>query len=53
MIDAIWTYIMETRYERRHRPQRGVLANTPLSHFKERVKALAQYRVYTSSNGIY
>ena len=43
MIDAIWTYIMETRHERRHRPQRGVLANTPLSHFEERVKASARY----------
>ena len=44
---------METRHERRHRQQRGVLANTPLSHFKERVKASARYRVYASGNGIY
>jgi len=44
---------METRHERRHRRQRGVLASTPLSHFEERLKASARYRVYASGNGIY
>jgi hypothetical protein len=53
MIDGIWTYVMETIHERRHRPQRGQLANTPLEHFEERMKQASRYRVYTSGGGIY
>ena len=53
MIGALWTYIMEQRFERRHRPQRGQLVNEPLKLFEERAQTAARFKVYRSGSGVF
>lgn len=36
IVGKLWTYIMELRYERQHRKQRGLIADEPLKQFEER-----------------
>jgi hypothetical protein len=53
MMDGIWTWVMSLIYERRNRPQKGLLANTPLQLFEERKTRAQRYKVYVSGNGVY
>jgi hypothetical protein len=54
MMDAIYTYIMKTVYDRFHRVQRiDAIPNTPLAKFNDRAATSRRYRVFESGNGIY
>jgi hypothetical protein len=53
MMDGIWTWVMSLFYERSNRPQKGLLANTPLQLFEERKTRAQHYKAYASGNGVY
>ena len=54
LIDAIYTTVMKTFYDRFHRPhQSQVLPNAQLQAFNERLQNSRRYKVYQSGNGIY
>ena len=53
MIDGIWRYIMETRYERMMRPQRGIYADTALELWEHRRDLGASFKLYPSGNGVF
>lgn len=42
MTDAIWSYIIKTRLNPRHRFQQGVLATAPLNYNESRVKSASR-----------
>jgi hypothetical protein len=54
MIDAIYTLLMKTIYDRNKEPQESTeLANIPLAKFNERLRSSRRFRVFESGNGIY
>ena len=53
MIDAVWRYIMEMRYERKTHPQRRQLANTPSELFEQRLHLGGRFKIYPSGNEVY
>jgi hypothetical protein len=54
MMDAIYSQIMKTVYERHHRNQRSTeIANVPLSKFNDRLVSSRRYRVFASGNRVY
>jgi hypothetical protein len=53
-MDAIYTLLMKTVYDRFHRRQHAsTLADVPLAKFNDRLQSSRRYRVFESSNGIY
>jgi transposase-like protein len=54
MIDAIYTLLMKTIYDRNKEHQESTeLANVPLAKFKERLRSSRRFRVFESGDGIY
>lgn len=51
MIDAIWQQIMTTRYERKIHLQCGVLAETALMKYEQRLALGARFKSYRSRDG--
>ena len=53
-MDAIWSTVMETIYNRYHRAQQStVLADVPFAKFKECQQTSRRYRVFKSRVGVY
>lgn len=52
MIEAIWRYIMEKRYERSMRLQRGEIANYGLALWGHRMELAGRFKVYSLGNGV-
>ena len=52
MIGALWTYMMENRFERAHRKQCGSIADVPRKQFYERTALVSRFKVYHAGNGI-
>jgi hypothetical protein len=54
IIDAIWSTVMKTIYNRYNRPQQSIeLADIPLAKFRDRLRFSRRYTVFESGNGIY